>query len=168
MTNLTHLTIEQALKGLEKKEFTAVELTEAHIKAMEKFRSLNAYIVETPEIALKQAAESDKRRAGGKAGLLDGLQTATHHAAVDVLREVAPKAVIREGERFLDNGRVIAPPGSRPAWTCHSMWWSGCWGPSWRRRRPVIWNTTGTGTRRGCGTRGCNKSLVDTGLGTAT
>ena len=73
MTNLTHLTIEQALKGLDKKEFTAVELTQAHIKAMEKFRSLNAYIVETPEIALKQAAESDKRRAGGKAGLLDGI-----------------------------------------------------------------------------------------------
>ena len=47
----------------------------------------------------------------GKAGLLDGLQTATHHAAVDVLREVAPKAVIREGERFLDNGRVISSAG---------------------------------------------------------
>ncbi len=73
MTNLTHLTIEQALKGLEKKEFTAVELTQAHIKAMEKARGLNAFIVETPEIALKQAAESDKRRAGGKAGTLDGI-----------------------------------------------------------------------------------------------
>ena len=33
MTNLTHLTIKEALTGLKKKEFTATELTEAHIKA---------------------------------------------------------------------------------------------------------------------------------------
>ena len=67
MTNLTHLTIDEALQGLQKKEFTSVELTEAHIAAMEKARGLNAYITETPDIALKQAKESDARRAGGKA-----------------------------------------------------------------------------------------------------
>ena len=76
MTNLTHLTIAEALKGLEKKEFTSVELTQAHIKAVEATRNLNAYIVETPEIALKQAAESDKRRASGKVGLLEGIPLA--------------------------------------------------------------------------------------------
>lgn len=74
--NLTHLTIHEALQGLEKKEFTAVELTEAHIAAMEKARGLNAYITETPDIALKQAKESDARRAGGKAGILDGIPVA--------------------------------------------------------------------------------------------
>ncbi len=47
----------------------------------------------------------------GKAGLLDGLQAATHHAAVGLLRDVAPGALIREGERFLDNGRVITSAG---------------------------------------------------------
>ncbi len=73
MTNLTHLTIEDALKGLGTKEFTAVELTQAHIDAMGKARALNAFIVETPEIALKQAVESDARRMVGKAGLLDGI-----------------------------------------------------------------------------------------------
>jgi len=76
MTNLTHMTITQALEGLEKKEFTARELTEAHVKATEEFRHLNAYVTETPEIALEQAAQSDARRAKGKAGLLEGIPLA--------------------------------------------------------------------------------------------
>lgn len=76
MSDLAHLTITGALEGLEKKEFTAVELAQAHIDAMEAARSLNAYITETPEIALKQAEESDKRRASGKARLLDGIPVA--------------------------------------------------------------------------------------------
>lgn len=69
---LTHLTLADALKGLDKKDFSAVEITRAHIDAMEAARALNAYITETPEIALKQAEESDKRRAAGNAGALDG------------------------------------------------------------------------------------------------
>ncbi len=76
MTDLTNMTIAEALKKLENKEFTAVELTQAHLDAMEMVRNLNAYIVETPEIALKQAAESDKRRAAGNAGALDGIPLA--------------------------------------------------------------------------------------------
>jgi aspartyl-tRNA(Asn)/glutamyl-tRNA(Gln) amidotransferase subunit A len=40
---------------------------------MEAHRSLNAYILETPEIALQQAAESDKRLAAGEARHLEGL-----------------------------------------------------------------------------------------------
>ena len=73
MSQLTHLTITEALSGLEKKEFSAVELTQAHVTAIEKNRHLNAFIVETPDLALKQAAESDARRKAGKAGTLDGI-----------------------------------------------------------------------------------------------
>ena len=73
MSDLTHLTIEEALDGLKKKDFSAVELTKAHIDAMEGARGLNAFIVETPEIALKQAEESDKRYASGDAKPLDGI-----------------------------------------------------------------------------------------------
>ncbi len=47
----------------------------------------------------------------GRAGLLDGLEATTHHGAIDLLREVAPRAVIRERQRFLDNGRVIVSAG---------------------------------------------------------
>lgn len=76
MTNLTYLTIAEALSGLKKKDFTAVELTQAHIDAVQATRNLNAYITETPEIALEQAAASDKRRASGEAGILDGIPLA--------------------------------------------------------------------------------------------
>ncbi len=72
MTNLTDLSLADAVRGLEKKEFSSVDITNAHLKAMEEHRHLNAFIVETPDIALKQAEESDKRRASGKAGLLEG------------------------------------------------------------------------------------------------
>lgn len=76
MTNLTNMTMAEALKGLENKDFTSVELTQAHLDAMEAARHLNAYITETPEIAIKQAEESDKRRAEGTAGLLEGIPVA--------------------------------------------------------------------------------------------
>jgi aspartyl-tRNA(Asn)/glutamyl-tRNA(Gln) amidotransferase subunit A len=73
MSDLTALTIAQIRDGLKAKQFSAVELTRAYLAAMEKARSLNAYIVETPEKALAMAAESDKRVAAGKAGTLEGV-----------------------------------------------------------------------------------------------
>jgi len=76
MTQLTHLTMADALKGLAEKQFTAVELTEAHVRAVEKARPLNAFITETPEKALEMAKASDARRAKGEAGPMDGLPIA--------------------------------------------------------------------------------------------
>lgn len=74
--DLTHLTIAQALEGLAKGDFTARELTERHIRAGDAARGLNCYVTETPEIAMRQAEESDKRRAAGKAGPLEGIPLA--------------------------------------------------------------------------------------------
>ncbi|GAB3454388.1 Asp-tRNA(Asn)/Glu-tRNA(Gln) amidotransferase subunit GatA [Insolitispirillum peregrinum] len=73
MTTLTDLTLAQARDGLRNKDFTARELTESYIAAMDKHRDLNAYITETPELALAQAAESDARLARGDAGAMEGL-----------------------------------------------------------------------------------------------
>ena len=73
MTELTNQTIAEALEGLKKKAFSAVELTQAHIQVMELTRHLNAYITETPEKALEAAKESDKRIAAGKMGALEGI-----------------------------------------------------------------------------------------------
>ncbi|MGB8315235.1 MAG: Asp-tRNA(Asn)/Glu-tRNA(Gln) amidotransferase subunit GatA [Aestuariivirga sp.] len=73
MTSLTALTIAQAREGLRKKEFSAVELTEAYISAVEKARILNAYIVETPEMARIMAKASDARLAKGEGGALEGI-----------------------------------------------------------------------------------------------
>ena len=74
MTDLTKLTLAEARAGLAAKTFTATELTKAHLDAIEKANgAINAYVLETPEVALAQAAESDKRIAARKAGALEGL-----------------------------------------------------------------------------------------------
>ena len=74
--NPDSLTIASALDGLAKKDFTAVELTEACIKAMQAARPLNAMITETPDKALEMAKAADARRSKGEAGLLDGIPLA--------------------------------------------------------------------------------------------
>ena len=73
MTDLTALTIAGIRDGLKAKAFSAVELTRAYLAAMEKARSLNAYIVETPEQALAMATQSDARIARGEMGALEGV-----------------------------------------------------------------------------------------------
>lgn len=73
MSDLTKLTIAEAREGLKKKEFTSVELTEAYLNKMSEQRRLNAYVLETPEIALEQAKASDAKYASGTAGGLQGI-----------------------------------------------------------------------------------------------
>lgn len=73
MTELINLTISQALDGLSKKEFSAVELTNAYLVQMEAKRKLNAYVLETPEKALEVAKEADKRYQNGTARALEGI-----------------------------------------------------------------------------------------------
>ncbi len=73
MSELTRLTLAEARDLLAAGKLSAVELTEAHVKAVEAIRGLNAFIVETPERALEMAKASDARRAKGEAGSLEGL-----------------------------------------------------------------------------------------------
>ncbi len=73
MTALTTLTIAEARERLRKKEFSAVELAEAHLAAMEEARVLNAFVLETPDRALEMARASDARLAKGEGGPLEGV-----------------------------------------------------------------------------------------------
>lgn len=75
-TSLTSLSLVEARDKLRKKEMSAVELTQSHLDAMAAKRNLNAFITETPELALSQARESDARLAAGKGGALEGLPLA--------------------------------------------------------------------------------------------
>ncbi len=73
MTDLTTLTLAEALDGMEKKQFSSLEITNAFIEAIDKANPhLNAYVVTTPEIARDRAKASDARRAQGKAASLEG------------------------------------------------------------------------------------------------
>ena len=55
----------EARDGLKAKRFSARELTQAHVTAVERARALNAYILETPERALAMADASDAKIAAG-------------------------------------------------------------------------------------------------------
>jgi aspartyl-tRNA(Asn)/glutamyl-tRNA(Gln) amidotransferase subunit A len=73
VTELTHLTLAEARDGLKAKSFSATELTQAHINAIEQARALNAYVRETPEQALSMAKASDEKLAKGEGGRLEGI-----------------------------------------------------------------------------------------------
>jgi aspartyl-tRNA(Asn)/glutamyl-tRNA(Gln) amidotransferase subunit A len=67
------LTLAEARDRLRKRDFSAVELAQAHLAAMEKARALNAYVLETPDRALAMARDADARLQAGNAGPLEGI-----------------------------------------------------------------------------------------------
>ncbi len=117
MTDLTELTLTDALKGLEEKKFSSVELTKAYLGKMEELRRLNAYITETPEKALQMAEESDNRRAKGEAGKLEGIPLGIKDmfctkgtkttAASRILSNFIPPFEATTTQRLWDAGAVL-------------------------------------------------------------
>src|SRR3954449_9197673 len=73
MTDLTSLTLAEARDGLAKKSFTSLELTDAHLHAIEAARALNAFVMETPDQARAMAREADANIAKGQGGPLAGI-----------------------------------------------------------------------------------------------
>src|ERR1700710_924007 len=73
MTDLTSLTLAEAREGIGNKSFTSLELTDAHLKAIEAARVLNAFVLETPEQARAMAREVDAKIARGEGGPLAGI-----------------------------------------------------------------------------------------------
>src|SRR5256885_1583329 len=73
MTDLTSLTLAQARSGLASKSFTSLELTDAHLQAIEAARVLNAFVMETPDQARAMAREADAKIVKGEGGPLAGI-----------------------------------------------------------------------------------------------
>jgi aspartyl-tRNA(Asn)/glutamyl-tRNA(Gln) amidotransferase subunit A len=73
MSDLTRLTLAQARDGLSSRRFSATELTQAHLEAIERARDLNAFVLETPEEARAMAKAADARLRTGAARPLEGL-----------------------------------------------------------------------------------------------
>ena len=117
MTDLVNLTISEALQMLNKGEISSVDLTRAHIEEMAKGRVLNAYITETPELALKQAKKSDERRNAGRVGLLEGIPVANKDlyctkgvrttAASKILSNFVPPYESTVSQKLKDAGSVM-------------------------------------------------------------
>lgn len=73
---LTALSLAEARDGLNNKDFTSVELTQAFLDRIPSLKDLNAYVAVTGDIAISQAKASDDRRANGQQGAMDGLPIA--------------------------------------------------------------------------------------------
>ncbi|MBY8915197.1 Asp-tRNA(Asn)/Glu-tRNA(Gln) amidotransferase subunit GatA [Nitratireductor sp. L1-7-SE] len=74
MTELTKLTIAEAREKLAAKAFTATELTEAYLSAIDTANEkLNAYVAVTHDKARAMAKASDDKIARGEAGALEGI-----------------------------------------------------------------------------------------------
>ncbi len=117
MTNLTKLTIAEALTGLTNKDFTATELTQAHVDQAEAEKHLNAFITATPEKALAQASDSDTRYQNGTAKALDGIPLGIKDlfctngtrttAGSKILENFVPQYESSVTQKLLDDGSVF-------------------------------------------------------------
>ncbi|MGZ9034234.1 MAG: Asp-tRNA(Asn)/Glu-tRNA(Gln) amidotransferase subunit GatA, partial [Rhodospirillales bacterium] len=118
MSELRDLTLAAAAAGLARGDFSAVELAEAHIAAIDEARDLNAFITETPDLALVRARDADDRRARGAAlGPLDGIPIAVKDlfctegvrttAASRILRTFVPPYSSTVTQRLRDGGAVM-------------------------------------------------------------
>ena len=77
MSDLNKLTLAEARDKLRAKDVTSVELTEACLTAIEGSSALNAFVHNTPEIAMEQAKAADARLAAGDAPAMCGLPIGT-------------------------------------------------------------------------------------------
>jgi aspartyl-tRNA(Asn)/glutamyl-tRNA(Gln) amidotransferase subunit A len=118
MSDLTSLTIAQAREALRAKAFSARELTQAYLNAIEASNDkLNAYIVTTPDQALEMADTSDARLASGRArpmegiplGIKDLFATRGVHtqAASGILRGFEPPYESTVTQNLWDDGAVM-------------------------------------------------------------
>ncbi len=73
MTNLTDLGIAEIRDGVRDGDFSAREVAQAFIAAVEKGRALNAFTVETPDHALAAADAADAARRSGELKPLSGV-----------------------------------------------------------------------------------------------
>ena len=71
--SLTDLTLAEARDKLAAKEIRSTELTDAYIDAIDAAKTLNAYVLTTPDKAREMAKASDEKLAAGKGGALEGV-----------------------------------------------------------------------------------------------
>jgi aspartyl-tRNA(Asn)/glutamyl-tRNA(Gln) amidotransferase subunit A len=114
----TDFTLRGALDALADGSISSVELTRAHLEAIERLNPrLNAFVTVTAEKALAQAKASDERRAAGRAGALDGVPLAIKDlfctagtrttAGSNILAEFVPPYESTVSQKLLDDGAVF-------------------------------------------------------------
>ncbi len=154
MTSLTALSLGEARRGLRAKEFSAGELTQAYLAAVEAVRPLNVFITETPERAREMAAGADARLARGEALPLDGVPIAVTDlfctkdvlttAGSHILDGFRPPYEATVTEKLWAAGAVMLGKVNLDEFAMGSSTTTSCYGPvenPWRRpgdNRPLV------------------------------
>jgi aspartyl-tRNA(Asn)/glutamyl-tRNA(Gln) amidotransferase subunit A len=73
MTELTNLTIKQAVEGLKNKDFSSLDLVNSAIKKIEENHHLNCFITKNFEAAIESAKISDQKIAKNQASEIEGI-----------------------------------------------------------------------------------------------
>ena len=118
MSNLTDLTISEALEKLRAGDISSVELTEAHLAQIEQYDGrVKAFITITADTALEQAKQADEARANGEDKPLSGIPLALKDVLSTKNIETTCGSKILKGyvpvfdatcvERLLDAGMVM-------------------------------------------------------------
>lgn len=117
MTDLTKLTIATARDAMRKGEFSATELTEASLSAVEASAPLNAFVHDTSDIARTQAAAADTRIAAGDAPDMCGIpigmkdlfctKGVNSQAASAILDGFKPEYESTVSQKLFDAGAVM-------------------------------------------------------------
>src|SRR3989440_10082520 len=147
MTDLTSLTLAEARDGLRAKSFSAAELAEAHLAAIEAARCLNAYVLETPELARAMARAADARLHAGDARPLEGLALAVKDmfctrgvrttACSHILDNFVPTYESTVTAQLWRDGAVLLGKTNNDEFAMGSSNETSCFGPAispWRRR----------------------------------
>ena len=117
MSDLNKLTLAEARDKLRAKDVTSVELTEACLSAIEGASALNAFVHNTPEIAMEQAQAADARLAAGDAPAMCGLpigikdlfctKGVPSQAASGILEGFKPEYESTVSQNLFDDGAVM-------------------------------------------------------------
>ncbi|KJV68791.1 Asp-tRNA(Asn)/Glu-tRNA(Gln) amidotransferase subunit GatA [Candidatus Neoehrlichia procyonis] len=139
MKELLKLSIVEMHQGLKNKDFSAVELTQAHINSVEN-DNLNAFVTKTPEIALEAAQKVDtllrnsstiSPMAGIPVGIKDLFCTKNIKttACSNILREFIPMYESTVSHRLLQHGAVMLGKLNMDEFAMGSANINSCFGP---------------------------------------
>ncbi|MEX2643068.1 MAG: Asp-tRNA(Asn)/Glu-tRNA(Gln) amidotransferase subunit GatA [Acetobacterales bacterium] len=180
MSDLIGLTLADSLEGLARGDFSARELAEAHLSAMETHRRLNAYTAETPDRALAGADASDARRRSGDTLPLDGVplgikdlfctEGVASTAGSRILEGFVPPYESTVTAKLWRDGAVLLGKTNMDEFAMGSSNMTSAYGPvenPWRRRgdnRPLVPGGSSGGSAAAVAARLCAGALgTDTG-----
>jgi aspartyl-tRNA(Asn)/glutamyl-tRNA(Gln) amidotransferase subunit A len=157
MTNLTQLTLSDAVDGLKAKTFSSQEITQAFLTQIEASNDvLNAYVVITGDKAMDMAKASDAKLAKGQGGKLEGAPLGIKDlfstkgvrttACSNILGEFTPTYESTVTQNLWDQGSVMLGKLNMDEFAMGSSNETSRFGPPsnpWRRKSSNVKLTSG-------------------------